>query len=99
MRPAGGSHSEIVSKSCLSYLIQGRELLRLLLLLLANADLEVRLFGLLVRFMIVPGHGVAQIGIDIGVFGQHRHHREILIAGGAERPETLHIRDCHTLLL
>ena len=44
-------------------------LLRLLLLLLADAYLEVQDLGVLKSLMIVARHGVAQVLIDIGVLG------------------------------
>src|SRR5580700_7728538 len=51
-----------------------KRLLCLLLLLLADAHLEVQLFGFLERFVIVPRHGVGQILVDTGVFRQNRHY-------------------------
>jgi len=44
-----------------------RELLRLLLLLLAYADLEVLLLGFLKCFMIVPRHCIVQVRVHISV--------------------------------
>src|SRR5579884_3366696 len=70
-------------------------LLRLLLLLLTDADLEVGLLGILERLMIVPGHCIAQILVHVGILRQDCHQREILVARGTERPETLNIWDCH----
>src|SRR5579871_6494569 len=74
-----------------------RGLLGFLLLLLADADLEVQLLGFLERLVIVPRHGIVQICVHIGVLRQNRHNGEVLVAGRAERPEALHIRDCHTV--
>ena len=73
-----------------------RELLRLLLLLLSDADLEVLLLGFLECLVVVPRDRIAQIGVDIGVLGQDGHNREALVASRAERPEALYVRDCHT---
>ena len=70
-------------------------LLRLLLLLLADADLEVLLLGFLVRLMIVPRDGVAQIGIHVGVLRKNRHNREALFAFRTERAETFDVGNCH----
>ena len=72
-----------------------RKLLRLLLLLLANADLEGRLLGFLPRLVIVPGYGVGQVRIDVGILGKHSHQRERFIAGRAKGPEPLYIRKSH----
>src|ERR1700691_2879384 len=73
-----------------------RELLRFLLLLLADADLESLLLGFLERLVIVTRHGIGEIPVHIGVLGQHRHDGESLVAGGAERPEPFHVWNCHT---
>jgi hypothetical protein len=65
---------------------------------LADAHLEVQLFGFLERFVIVPRHGVGQILVDIGIFRQNRHYGEIFVAGRAEGSEAFNVRDCHTFL-
>jgi len=76
---------------------ENRKLLRFLLLLLTDADLEVQNFGFLERLVIVACHGVRNILIDVGILGQDGHQREIIVAGRAEGPEPLHIRNCHRL--
>ena len=65
----------------------------LFLLLLAYANLELHGFRILVRFVIVPGYGIGQVGVDVGAHREDRHQGVGLVAGWAERPETLHIRD------
>jgi len=75
--------------------VDATKLLRFLLFLLADADLEVRYLGLLKRLMIVARHGVREVLIEIGVPRKDRHQREIVVAGGAEGPEPLYIRNCH----
>jgi hypothetical protein len=72
-----------------------RSLLRLLLLLLTDADLEVRLLRLLIRFVIVASDGIRQIRVNIHTLRQHCHQRETLVAGRAEGTETLDIGNCH----
>src|SRR5450759_1776586 len=79
-----------------SGLARRRCLLRFLLLLLADADLEVCLLGFPVRLVVVPGHRIRQILVYVGIFRQHCHDRESLIARWAVRPEPFHIWDCHT---
>src|SRR5579872_6253036 len=70
-------------------------LLGLLLFLLADADLEMQYLGLLKRLVIVARHGVRKVLVNIGVFRQDRHQGEAVVAGGAEGPEPLYIRNCH----
>ena len=70
-------------------------LLRLLLLLLADAHLEVQDLGVLKSLMIVARHGVGEVLIDIGVLGQDSHQSETVVAGGAEGPESFNVRNCH----
>jgi predicted nucleotidyltransferase len=45
--------------------------------------------------MVVPCHNIGQVLFHIRVARDNRHHGKALIAGGAEGPETLNIRDCH----
>jgi hypothetical protein len=71
------------------------QLLRFALLLLADADFEVQLFGFLESFVIVTRHGVAQILVHVGILGKDGHNREFFITGGTERPEPFDIGDCH----
>jgi len=70
-------------------------LLRLALLLLSDADLEVELFCFLERLVIVARDGVGKKLIDIGAFGQNHHDREGFVAGRTERPEPLDIGNRH----
>lgn len=72
------------------------ELLRLLLLLLADADLEVLQFGFLESLVIVACHDIVEVGIHVGVLGQDGHHGETLVAGRAKWAEALNVGDCHT---
>jgi hypothetical protein len=75
------------------------KLLRFLLLLLADADLEVLKLGFLERFVIVARHDVVEIGVHVGILGQDRHYREALVAGGAKWAKALNVGDCHTFLV
>lgn len=72
------------------------ELLRFLLLLLADADFEVLLLCVLERLMIVARHDVRQVLVNVGILGQDRHHGEAFVAGRAEWAETLDVGNCHT---
>jgi len=76
-----------------------KELFRLFLLLLTDANLEVLVFRFLVGFVVMPRHSIRQIGIHVGILRQNRHDREILVASRAKWPEPLDIRDCHTGLV
>ena len=71
------------------------ELLLFNLFLLTDADLGVQGFRIGKGLMIVARDRIRQIGIDVGMLRQDRHQREGIIAGRAEGPETLYIRDCH----
>ena len=71
------------------------KLLRLLLLLLTDADLGVQRLGIGERLVIVACHRVRQVLVDIGALGQDGHQRVAIIAGWAVGPEPLHIRNCH----
>ena len=53
------------------------------------------LLGFLKRLVVVTRHRIRQVGIHIGVLWQDRHEREALVAGRAERPEALDVRNCH----
>jgi len=75
-----------------------RLLFALALFLLSDANLELLLLHVLIGFVIVASHGVRQIRIYIGVFGQNRHQGEAFIARRAERPEPFDVRNCHTKL-
>jgi hypothetical protein len=72
-----------------------QNLFRLLLLLLTDAHLNVQRLGFLETFMIVARNCVRQILVDVGRLGQDHHQSEIVIAGWAEGPEPLYIRNCH----
>jgi hypothetical protein len=50
-----------------------KELLGLLLFLLADANLEVRRLGFLERFMIVAPYGVRQVFIHVRILGEDGH--------------------------
>jgi hypothetical protein len=65
------------------------------LLLLTDADLKHCGLRILKSFMIMPGHGFGQVGIHVRFTGKHGHNSKTVVAGGAERAETLYIRDCH----
>src|SRR4051812_35040580 len=71
-----------------------RSLFGFLLLLLTDAHLEVQNFGLLESLVVMPGNGIGQISIHVGVLGEHCHQGEAFVTGRAERPETLHVGDC-----
>jgi hypothetical protein len=71
-------------------------LLRLLLLLLTDADLELSRLCFLERFVIVPVDCISQILIDIDVFGKNCHQRKGVITRWAEGPEPFNVRNCHT---
>src|SRR5664279_3714752 len=71
------------------------KLLRLLLLLLTDADLGVQRLGIGERLVIVACHRLRQVLLDIGALRQDGHHRVAIIAGRAEGPEPLNIRNCH----
>src|SRR5439155_3415560 len=60
-----------------------------------DADLEVQLLGILERLVIVACHCVGEVLVDVGVLGQDGHQRETVIAGWAEGPEPLYVRNCH----
>jgi hypothetical protein len=76
-----------------------QNLLRLFLLLLTDAYFEVLHFRFLKSFVVMPGYGIREIGIHVGILGKHSHQREVLVAGRAERPETLHIGNCHNVII
>ena len=76
-------------------MLRTRKTTCLLLLLLTDADLEVQGLGVLERLVIVARHGVRQVLVHIGVLRQDGHQGEAIVAGRAEGPEPLHIRDCH----
>ena len=79
-------------------MIWDQRLLRFLLLLLSDADLEVHLLGFLERLVVMPRYGIAQILIHIGAFRQNDHDCERFFALGAERPEAFDIRNRHSNL-
>jgi len=70
-------------------------LLRSLLLLLTDADFEHLVFGFLESLMIVPGDGVFEVRVDIGILRQDGHESVIFATGRAKGPKALYIRDCH----
>ena len=72
-----------------------RELFRFFLLLLADADLEVLLFGFLERLVIVARDSIVQKVIHAGALGKDHHHGEILVALRAEGAKPLDVGDCH----
>src|ERR1043166_4672939 len=73
-------------------------LLRLLLLLLADADLELLLLRFLVCFPIEPLAGFGEILIDIDIFREHGHQGGGQRAVGAGDAITLDVRNCHDFL-
>ena len=73
------------------------KLLRFLLLLLADADLEVLQFSFLESLVIVACHDIVEIGVHVGVLRQDGHHRETLVAGWAKWAEALNVGNCHTI--
>ena len=91
---AGGVRSTKAKKTPAARL-PALPLLRFLLLLLADADLEVEDLGFLKRLVIVARHGVRKILVNIDVLRQDRHQGEIVVAGRAEGPEPLYIWNCH----
>ncbi len=70
-------------------------LLGLLLLLLADADLVHRGFGVLKRLVVVTRDRFFEVGLRIHTGGQDRHQSVGIIAGRAEGTKTLNIRNCH----
>ena len=48
--------------------------------------------------MIVPGDGVFEVRVHIGLFRQNCHQSKIFAAGRAKGPKALYIRDCHRTL-
>jgi hypothetical protein len=72
-----------------------RELLGFFLFLLADADLEVLLFGFEKRLVIVARHSIGEIVLHAGALGKDHHHGEILIALRAEGSEPLDVGNCH----
>jgi hypothetical protein len=66
------------------------------LLLLTDADLKHCGLRILKSFMIMPGDGFSQVRIHVRFTGKHGHNSKTVVAGGAERAETLYIRDCHS---
>ena len=73
----------------------GKELLGLLLLLLADADLEVRYLAFLERLVIVAPYGVRQVLIHVRILGKDGHQSEAIVAGRAKGPEPLYIGNRH----
>ena len=45
--------------------------------------------------VIVACHGIGQVLVEVHILGQDGHHRKIVVAGRAVRPEPLHIRNSH----
>ena len=90
----GGSEME-KGPERLRALLENLRLLRLLLLLLADADLEVQYLGFLERLVIVTRHGICKVLIHVGFPGENRHQREILVASRAKGPEPFYIRNRH----
>ena len=76
----------------------GKLLLAFALFLLSDANLELLQLHVLIGFVIVASHGVRQIRVYIGVFGQDSHQGESFIARRAERAEPFDVRNCHTKL-
>src|SRR5689334_3255148 len=74
------------------------ELLRFLLLLLPDTDLEMLKLGFLVGLVIVSRHRIAQVRIHVGIPRQYSHQREILIASRAKRAESFHVGNSHITL-
>src|ERR1051326_5004747 len=72
-----------------------RLLLRFALLLLADADLEVRLLGFLESLVVVARDCVVQIVIYVSALGQNRHQGEALFAFGTKRAEPFDVGNCH----
>ena len=56
------------------------------------------LFGFLERLVIVPRNRIGEVSVHIGLLGEDGHNGETLVAGRAEGPEALNVRDCHTRL-
>ena len=71
------------------------KLLGFLLLLLADADLEVENLGFLVGLVVVTSHGVSQVFVHIRVLGKDCHYSEIFIARRAEGTKALDVRNSH----
>src|SRR5689334_19711198 len=55
------------------------------------------LFRFLKRLVVMTRNGIGKVLIHIGFARQHGHDGEILIAGRAEWPEPLYIRNRHNL--
>ena len=76
-----------------------KELLSFLLFLLSDADLKLLLLRFLVRLVVMTGHGIFQVLVNIGVLRQDNHYSETLVAGRAKGPKAPDVRDCHMPLV
>ncbi len=66
-----------------------------LLFLLTDTDFELHHFGILKRLVIVPRDRIRQVLVHLGILRQDGHQGEAIVAGRAEGPEPLYIRNCH----
>ena len=67
------------------------------LLLLADADFEVRQLGFLKGFVIVTLYCVFQVAVHISVGLKDHFQREAFIADRAKRAKALNVGDTHTI--
>src|SRR5579863_1416202 len=72
-------------------------LLRFLLLLLTDANLELLGLSFLVRFPVEALGGIREIGRDVDVLGQHRHQRSGLASIGAGDAIAFDVGDRHNV--
>ena len=73
------------------------KLLLLDLFLLTDTNLGVQVLRILKTFMVVARNRVLQVIIHIGALRQDSHERVGVVAGWAEGPEPLYIRNCHNI--
>ena len=74
------------------------KLLCFLLLLLADADFEMTDFRVLERLVIVACHGIGKVLVHVRILRQNGHQGEAIVAGRAEGPEPLDVRNCHNFI-
>jgi hypothetical protein len=74
------------------------KLLCFLLLLLADADLEMKDFRVLERLVIVARHSIGKVLVHVRVLRQNGHQSKVIVAGRAKGPEPLDVRNCHNFI-
>jgi len=81
-------------KACLRRL----KLLGFLLLLLADADLEVEDLGFLVGLVVMTSHSVSQVFVHIRILGEDCHQSEAFIARRTEGAKAFYVRNSHDFI-